>query len=240
MGWANACGPIFFGVESCVKRVTSLRVTWLPVSQSTTVSPWWPSGLFWFSSKLIVARISSSCFRCVDWREKPSVAGRSQVSLCSLLTGDRQTSTLSPVTLRAKFRSQLFSSKKALVCANTCLIQIVRLVVAGCHWPLLAALCGFFWCTRPACVSWTSQRSTSRRSQSIFPSSGLGAAAASSHRWLRRGKGLLSEAPGLGRGLCCTSSSGGRLLGPVREALFGPQARADDQLRTGRSLQWCS
>ena len=164
---------------------------------------------------------------------------------------------LSPTTLRAKFRSQSFSSKKAFVGANYPLIHFVRLVVAGCHWPHLAALCGV-WCTRPACFSWTSQQSVSDGPEFVGQeksvnfsinakvswSKWFGAEAASSHRWLRRGKGLLSEAPGLGKDLCCASS----------RSPFGPQPRAEDQcpgkrtlprsdvlglqLRTGRTLQW--
>ena len=132
-----------------------------------------------------------------------------------------------------------FHQRRHSLVQITRLIRFVRLVVAGCHWPHLAALCGV-WCTRPACFSWTSQQSVSdgpefvgRRSQSIFSinakvswSKWFGAEAASSHRWLRRGKGLLSEAPGLGKDLCCASS----------RSPFGPQPRAEDQCPGKRTL----
>ena len=46
-----------------------------------------------FPQNCSLQRCGSLCSRCADWRKGPSVTARSQVSLCSLITGDKQTTT---------------------------------------------------------------------------------------------------------------------------------------------------
>ena len=153
--------------------------------------------------------------------------------MCSLIIGDRQTSTrlavYPPSPCEQGLGASHFQQRRHSSAHVTRLIRNLCLVFAGCHWPQqLAALC-WIWSTRHACFSWTFQQSACDgselvgwRCQSFLPSvlkcyeaGGLGGETASPHPWLRVRLDLARTCAALS-----PVAVGG--LGPVRKDLFDP------------------